>query len=134
MISNRRYEEVMDPNVMVKPSTKALKRALLIALRCLDPDSEKRPKMGQVVRMLDSDEYSMSREVRFLPSFFLLFLPFLVRHNRWNATLLMGVLLHRPSCCLVQYWECRIIPVVRKTFWHSFPARLHYNITVRLLK
>lgn len=81
MISNRRYEEVIDPNIMVRPSTKALKRALLIALRCLDPDSEKRPKMGQVVRMLDSDEYSMSREVRFLPSFFLLFLPFLVRHT-----------------------------------------------------
>jgi hypothetical protein len=27
-----------------------------VALRCVDPDSEKRPKMGQVVRMLESEE------------------------------------------------------------------------------
>ncbi|XP_042427403.1 probable receptor-like protein kinase At2g42960 isoform X1 [Zingiber officinale] len=56
MVGSRRSEEVVDPNIEAKPSTKALKRALLTALRCVDPDSEKRPKMGQVVRMLDSDE------------------------------------------------------------------------------
>lgn len=55
MVGNRRAEEVVDPNLEPKPSTHALKRALLVALRCVDPDSEKRPKMSQVVRMLDAD-------------------------------------------------------------------------------
>jgi len=63
MVGNRRSEEVVDPNIEVKPSTRALKRALLTALRCVDPDSEKRPKMGQVVRMLESEEYPLAREV-----------------------------------------------------------------------
>lgn len=45
-----------DPSLEVRPSIRALKRALLVALRCVDPDSEKRPKMGQVVRMLESEE------------------------------------------------------------------------------
>ncbi|KAL0306714.1 UNVERIFIED_CONTAM: putative receptor-like protein kinase [Sesamum radiatum] len=44
MVGNRRAEEVVDPNLEVKPTTRALKRALLVALRCVDPDSEKRPK------------------------------------------------------------------------------------------
>lgn len=35
---------------------------LLTALRCVDPDSEKRPKMGQVARMLESEEYPIPRE------------------------------------------------------------------------
>ncbi|KAI0510872.1 hypothetical protein KFK09_011482 [Dendrobium nobile] len=61
MVGNKHYDEVVDPNINTKPSTRALKRALLTALRCVDPDSEKRPKMGQVVRMLESDE-SMFRE------------------------------------------------------------------------
>lgn len=56
MVSNRRADEVVDPAIEVKPSTRALKRVLLVALRCVDPDSEKRPKMGQVVRMLESDD------------------------------------------------------------------------------
>jgi len=62
MVGNRRSEEVVDPDIETRPSTRALKRALLTALRCVDPDSEKRPKMGQVVRMLESDE-PMPREV-----------------------------------------------------------------------
>ncbi|MQL80324.1 hypothetical protein Taro_012753 [Colocasia esculenta] len=56
MVGSRRSEEVLDPNIEVRPSTRALKRALLTALRCVDPDSEKRPKMSQVVRMLESDD------------------------------------------------------------------------------
>lgn len=55
MVGNRRAEEVVDPNLQPKPSTHALKRALLVALRCVDPESERRPKMSQVVRMLDAD-------------------------------------------------------------------------------
>ncbi|KAL2325627.1 hypothetical protein Fmac_024685 [Flemingia macrophylla] len=64
MIGNRRSEEVVDLNIEARPSTRALKRALLTALRCVDPDSEKRPKMGQVVRMLESEEYPLPREGR----------------------------------------------------------------------
>ena len=62
MIGTRRSEEVVDPNLEVKPTTRALKRALLVAIRCVDPDAEKRPKMTQVVRMLEADEYPF-REV-----------------------------------------------------------------------
>lgn len=62
MVGTRRAEEVVDPNLEVKPTTRALKRALLVALRCVDPDSEKRPKMSHVVRMLEQDEYPF-REV-----------------------------------------------------------------------
>ncbi|GLT91420.1 hypothetical protein SLE2022_093080 [Rubroshorea leprosula] len=64
MVQQRRSEEVVDPNIEAKPSTTALKRALLTALRCVDPDAEKRPKMSQVVRMLESEEYPLSREDR----------------------------------------------------------------------
>ncbi|KAJ0978692.1 hypothetical protein J5N97_014166 [Dioscorea zingiberensis] len=56
MVGSRRSEEVMDPSIETKPSARVLKRALLIALRCVDPDPEKRPRMSQVVRMLESDE------------------------------------------------------------------------------
>ncbi|OIW13471.1 hypothetical protein TanjilG_22262 [Lupinus angustifolius] len=59
-----RSEEVLDENIEVKPSTRALKKVLLTALRCVDPDSEKRPKMSQVVRMLESEEYPLPREDR----------------------------------------------------------------------
>lgn len=64
MVGNRRSEEVVDPNIRSRPSTRALKRTLLTALRCVDPDSEKRPKMSQVTRMLESEEYPIPREDR----------------------------------------------------------------------
>ncbi|KAH6835920.1 Protein kinase superfamily protein [Perilla frutescens var. hirtella] len=61
MVGSRRSEEVVDPNIDTRPSTRALKRALLTALRCVDPDSDKRPRMSQVVRMLESEEYPIPR-------------------------------------------------------------------------
>ncbi|XP_057798303.1 probable receptor-like protein kinase At5g18500 [Salvia miltiorrhiza] len=61
MVGSRRSEEVVDPNIDRRPSTRALKRALLTALRCVDPDSDKRPRMSQVVRMLESEEYPIPR-------------------------------------------------------------------------
>lgn len=63
MVGSRRVEEVVDPNLEVKPTTRALKHALLVALRCVDPDAEKRPKMSQVVRILEGDEHPF-REVQ----------------------------------------------------------------------
>ncbi|KAK6930355.1 Protein kinase domain [Dillenia turbinata] len=68
MVGNRRSEEVVDPNMGTRPSTRALKRALLTALRCVDPDAEKRPKMSQVVRMLESEEYPYTRGFSFTHS------------------------------------------------------------------
>ncbi|KAG6667858.1 probable receptor-like protein kinase At5g18500 [Carya illinoinensis] len=64
MVGSRRSEEVVDPNIETRPSTSALKRALLTALRCVDPDADKRPKMSQVVCMLESEEYPIPREDR----------------------------------------------------------------------
>ncbi|KAJ1288670.1 hypothetical protein BS78_02G105500 [Paspalum vaginatum] len=63
MVGTRRAEEVVDPDMELKPSNRALKRALLVALRCVDPDAEKRPTMGQVVRMLEAEDVP-SREDR----------------------------------------------------------------------
>lgn len=71
MVGNRRAEEVVDSNMEVRPSTRALKRALLVALRCVDPDSEKRPRMSQVVRMLETEEVPY-REVQSIPDFHIL--------------------------------------------------------------
>jgi hypothetical protein len=62
MVGTRRAEEVVDSRIEPPPATRALKRALLVALRCVDPEAQKRPKMSQVVRMLESDEHPF-REV-----------------------------------------------------------------------
>ncbi|KAL0433862.1 UNVERIFIED_CONTAM: putative receptor-like protein kinase [Sesamum latifolium] len=62
MVAAKRSEEVVDPNLETRPSTSALKRALLTALRCVDPNAEQRPAMSQVVRMLESEEYPIPRE------------------------------------------------------------------------
>ncbi|KAL6970163.1 hypothetical protein U1Q18_029867 [Sarracenia purpurea var. burkii] len=64
MVGSRRSEEVVDPTIEIKPSTSALKRSLLTALRCVDPDAGKRPKMSQVVCMLESEEYPIPRQDR----------------------------------------------------------------------
>lgn len=65
MVNAKKAEEVVDTRLDTKPTTRALKRALLIALRCVDPDSDKRPKMGQIVQMLESDDFPF-RKVMFL--------------------------------------------------------------------
>ncbi|KAL7155041.1 hypothetical protein ABFS83_03G047100 [Erythranthe nasuta] len=57
MVSNRNSEGVLDPKILEKPSSRALKRTLLVALRCVDPNSQKRPKMGHVVHMLEADDF-----------------------------------------------------------------------------
>lgn len=57
MVGNRCSEEVVDPSLPEKPAPRILKRTLLIAFRCVDPDSEKRPKMGHVVHMLESEDF-----------------------------------------------------------------------------
>ncbi|KAL8028180.1 hypothetical protein ABFX02_14G142900 [Erythranthe guttata] len=63
MVGNRKSEEVIDPKIMEKPASKALKRLILVALRCVDPDAQKRPKMGHVIHMLESEDL-LSRDER----------------------------------------------------------------------
>lgn len=57
MVANRNSEGVLDPKMREKPSSRALKRVLLVALRCVDPDVQKRPKMGHVIHMLEVDAF-----------------------------------------------------------------------------
>ncbi|XP_043713216.1 probable serine/threonine-protein kinase At1g01540 isoform X2 [Telopea speciosissima] len=57
MVANRNAEGVLDPKIPEKPSSRALKRALLVALRCVDPGAHKRPKMGHVIHMLEADDF-----------------------------------------------------------------------------
>ncbi|XP_078447761.1 putative serine/threonine-protein kinase At1g01540 isoform X2 [Wolffia australiana] len=56
MVTERKVEEVVDPRMVVAPPAKVLKRVLLVALRCVDPDSVKRPKMSHVTHMLEMDD------------------------------------------------------------------------------
>lgn len=56
MVSDRNTEGVLDPRLPEKPSSRSLKRALLVALRCTDPNAQDRPKMGHVVHMLEAED------------------------------------------------------------------------------
>ncbi|KAI3681792.1 hypothetical protein L6452_36597 [Arctium lappa] len=64
MVGSRKSDEVVDPKLPEMPSSKALKRLLLVALRCVDPDSQKRPKMGHVLHMLEADDLLLPSERR----------------------------------------------------------------------
>lgn len=64
MVSSRRSEELVDPLMDAPPSPRALKRMLLLCLRCIDLDANKRPKMGQIVHMLEADEFPFRMEPR----------------------------------------------------------------------
>ncbi|WOL02331.1 putative serine/threonine-protein kinase [Canna indica] len=57
MVSSRKTDEVIDPRMPEKPSSRTLKKTLLVALRCVDPDSQQRPKMGHVIHMLEVDDF-----------------------------------------------------------------------------
>ncbi|KAI3446105.1 hypothetical protein Pfo_002770 [Paulownia fortunei] len=66
MVASRRGEELLDPLIGVPPPPRALKRILLVCLRCIDLDANKRPKMGQIVHMLEADEFPFRAEPRFV--------------------------------------------------------------------
>ncbi|OWM83811.1 hypothetical protein CDL15_Pgr004242 [Punica granatum] len=57
MVASHRGEEIVDPLIAVQPPPRALKRVLLVCLRCIDLDASKRPKMGQIVHMLETDDF-----------------------------------------------------------------------------
>ncbi|KAL1546256.1 non-specific serine/threonine protein kinase [Salvia divinorum] len=64
MVGNMKSEEVADPKLPERPASMALKRLLLVALRCVDPDAQKRPKMGHVIHMLESKDFLSHEEKR----------------------------------------------------------------------
>ena len=70
MVSNRNAEGVLDPKLPEKPTSRALKRALLVALRCTDPNAQKRPKMGHIVHMLEAEESPYKEVENFCSSLF----------------------------------------------------------------
>ncbi|XP_062204843.1 probable serine/threonine-protein kinase At1g01540 [Phragmites australis] len=55
MVAEKRVEEVLDPRLPERPPSKVLKRVVLAALRCVDPDGGQRPTMAHVVHMLEDD-------------------------------------------------------------------------------
>ncbi|KAL4396475.1 hypothetical protein AHAS_Ahas01G0095600 [Arachis hypogaea] len=66
MVGNRNAEGVLDPKLPEKPNSRALKRVLIVALRCTDSNAQKRPKMGHIVHMLEAEEspYKEDRRAR----------------------------------------------------------------------
>ncbi|KAL2328949.1 hypothetical protein Fmac_022376 [Flemingia macrophylla] len=64
MVASRRSEELVDPLIEIPPSPRSLKRVLLICLRCIDLEVVKRPKMGQIVHMLETDDFPFRSELR----------------------------------------------------------------------
>uniref|UniRef100_A0A0D9VGV9 non-specific serine/threonine protein kinase n=1 Tax=Leersia perrieri TaxID=77586 RepID=A0A0D9VGV9_9ORYZ len=64
MVSTRNSDGVVDPKMPQKPTSRALKKALLVALRCVDPDASKRPKVGHVIHMLEVDDFPYRDERR----------------------------------------------------------------------
>lgn len=64
MVASRRSDELVDPLIEIPPSPRSLKRVLLICLRCIDLDVVKRPKMGQIIHMLETDDFPFRSELR----------------------------------------------------------------------
>lgn len=64
MVASRRGEELLDPKISVQPPPRSLKRVLLVCLRCIDMDANKRPKMGQIVHMLEAEDFPFRTEPR----------------------------------------------------------------------
>lgn len=57
MVTSKNAEGGSDPKIQEKPSSRSLKQALLVAFRCVDPNAQKRPKMGHVRDMLEADDF-----------------------------------------------------------------------------
>ncbi|XP_027162796.1 probable serine/threonine-protein kinase At1g01540 [Coffea eugenioides] len=63
MVSEQKFDQVVDPSLPEMPSVKELKRILLLALRCVDPDADKRPNMGNVIHMLEPRDLLLADEL-----------------------------------------------------------------------
>ncbi|KAL1190637.1 putative receptor-like protein kinase [Cardamine amara subsp. amara] len=64
MVVNHRIIDVLDPSLPEFPTVKELKRIVLIALRCVDPEVEQRPKMGDVIHMLQPHDLLLSNVIQ----------------------------------------------------------------------
>lgn len=62
-VVNHKIVDVLDPSLPEFPTLKQLKRVVLIALRCVDPEIEERPKMGDVIHMLQPHDLLLSNNV-----------------------------------------------------------------------
>ena len=56
MVANRNPKGVLDPKLPEKPTSRALKLSLLVALHCVDPNAQKRPKMEHVIHILEAED------------------------------------------------------------------------------
>lgn len=63
MVANHMIVDVLDPKLPEFPTVKELKRIVLIALRCVDPEIEQRPKMGDVIHMLQPHDLLLNSNV-----------------------------------------------------------------------
>ncbi|CAN8315466.1 unnamed protein product [Cochlearia groenlandica] len=63
MVVNHMIVDILDPSLPEFPKPKELKRIVLIALRCVDPELEERPKMGDVIHMLQPHDLLLSSNV-----------------------------------------------------------------------
>lgn len=63
MVANHMIVDVLDPSLPEFPTIKELKRIVLIALRCVDPEIEQRPKIGDVIHMLQPHDLLLSNNV-----------------------------------------------------------------------
>ncbi|PWA82363.1 Protein kinase, catalytic domain-containing protein [Artemisia annua] len=52
-VGDQKFDDIVDQRLPELPSSKELKRIILIALRCVDPDVENRPTIGDVIYMLE---------------------------------------------------------------------------------
>ncbi|CAL1404869.1 unnamed protein product [Linum trigynum] len=68
MIADGKTMSVLDPKLPQMPSSIALKRMLLVALRCVDPEICHRPSMGEVIHMLETSDLLLVRERQIVES------------------------------------------------------------------
>ncbi|XVF09942.1 hypothetical protein REPUB_Repub07fG0140700 [Reevesia pubescens] len=64
MVAKNKIVHIVDPKMPEIPSIKELKRITLIALRCADSDLDHRPKMGEVIHMLEPCDLVLNDERR----------------------------------------------------------------------
>ncbi|OWM79580.1 hypothetical protein CDL15_Pgr022992 [Punica granatum] len=63
MIANQEIPHLLDPRIPEMPPLKDLKWILLIAMMCVDPDLAQRPKIGHVVRMLETPSLALLKDI-----------------------------------------------------------------------
>ncbi|WCJ36717.1 Protein kinase superfamily protein [Euphorbia peplus] len=63
MVASKKSMHVADPKLPGMPSSKELKRILLVAFRCVDPDINHRPTMGDVIKMLEPRDLLLNDEL-----------------------------------------------------------------------